>query len=39
VFYSLTISPEVAALAMSGSSPPVAMNALLLKGANLKGLS
>ena len=38
VFDPLTNSPEVAALAMSGNSLPVAMNALLLKGARLKGL-
>lgn len=31
VFYPLVISPEVAALAMSGSSALVAVNALLLK--------
>jgi len=38
VFYPLTISPEMAALAMSGSSLIVAANALLLKGANVEGL-
>ncbi len=38
VFYPLTISPEIAALAMSGSSLIVAMNALLLKRAKLAGL-
>lgn len=31
VFYPLTISPEIAALSMSGSSALVAINALLLK--------
>jgi Cu2+-exporting ATPase len=35
VLYPFTLSPEVAALAMSGSSALVAMNALLLKGARL----
>ena len=38
VLYPLTISPELAALAMSGSSLIVAMNALLLKRAKLAGL-
>ena len=38
VFYPLTISPEMAALAMSGSSLIVAANALLLKRANVEGL-
>ena len=38
VFYPLTISPEVAAIAMSGSSLLVAANALLLKGAPISGL-
>ena len=38
VFYPLTISPEMAALAMSGSSLIVAANALLLKRASIKGL-
>jgi Cu2+-exporting ATPase len=38
VFYPLTISPEVAAIAMSGSSLLVAANALLLKRANVRGL-
>ncbi|MEZ5444649.1 MAG: heavy metal translocating P-type ATPase [Gammaproteobacteria bacterium] len=38
VFYPLTISPEVAALAMSGSSLLVAVNALMLKRAPLKGV-
>ena len=38
VFYPLTISPEMAALAMSGSSLIVAANALLLKRATIQGL-
>jgi Cu2+-exporting ATPase len=38
VFYPLTISPEVAAIAMSGSSLLVAANALLLKGTVIEGL-
>jgi len=38
VFYPLTISPEMAALAMSGSSLIVAANALLLKRAQIRGL-
>jgi Cu2+-exporting ATPase len=38
VFFPLTISPEVAAIAMSGSSLLVAANALLLKRANIQGL-
>jgi Cu2+-exporting ATPase len=38
VFYPLTISPEVAAIAMSGSSLLVAANALLLKGTAIQGL-
>ncbi|HKQ30679.1 MAG TPA: heavy metal translocating P-type ATPase [Burkholderiales bacterium] len=38
VFYPFTISPEVAALAMSGSSALVAVNALLLKRTRLEGL-
>jgi len=38
VFYPLTISPEIAALAMSGSSLLVAINALMLKRAKLAGL-
>jgi Cu2+-exporting ATPase len=38
VFYPLTISPEVAAIAMSGSSLLVAANALLLKRATIPGL-
>ncbi len=39
VFYPLVISPEVAALAMSGSSALVAINALLLKRTRLAGTS
>jgi Cu2+-exporting ATPase len=38
VFFPLTISPEMAAIAMSGSSLLVAANALLLKRARIKGL-
>jgi len=38
VFYPLIISPAVAALAMSGSSALVAVNALLLKRTRLEGL-
>ena len=38
VFYPLTISPEMAAVAMSGSSLLVAANALLLKRAHIEGL-
>jgi Cu2+-exporting ATPase len=38
VFYPLVISPEVAALAMSGSSALVAANALLLKRTRLEGI-
>jgi P-type Cu2+ transporter len=37
VFYPLVISPEVAALSMSGSSVLVAVNALLLKRTDLGG--
>ena len=37
VFYPITVSPEVAALAMSGSSALVAVNALLLKRVRLSG--
>lgn len=39
VFYPLVISPEVAALAMSGSSALVAVNALLLKRTRLDGVT
>ena len=38
VFYPFVLSPEVAALAMSGSSALVAVNALLLKRTKLDGL-
>jgi Cu2+-exporting ATPase len=38
VFYPFTISPEVAALAMSGSSALVAVNALMLKRTRLTGI-
>ena len=38
VFYPVLLSPEVAALAMSGSSGLVAMNALLLKYTRLEGI-
>ncbi len=38
VFYPLIISPEVAALAMSGSSALVAVNAMLLKRTRLEGI-
>jgi len=38
VFYPITISPELAAIAMSGSSLIVAANALLLKRAKVEGL-
>ncbi|MEW6703621.1 MAG: heavy metal translocating P-type ATPase [Pseudomonadota bacterium] len=38
VFYPFTISPEVAAIAMSGSSALVAVNALLLKRTRLAGI-
>ena len=38
VFYPITISPEMAALAMSGSSLIVAANALLLKRTSIEGL-
>ncbi len=38
VFYPFVISPEVAALAMSGSSALVAVNALLLKRTHLEGI-
>ena len=36
VFYPMVISPEVAVLAMSGSSATVAVNALLLKRTRLE---
>jgi Cu2+-exporting ATPase len=38
VFYPFVLSPQVAALAMSGSSALVAINALLLKRTKLTGL-
>jgi Cu2+-exporting ATPase len=38
VFYPFTISPEVAAISMSGSSALVAVNALLLKRTRLEGV-
>ena len=38
VFYPFTLSPEVAALSMSGSSAVVAINALMLKRTRLDGL-
>lgn len=38
MFYPYVISPEVAALAMSGSSALVAVNALLLKRTRLEGI-
>jgi Cu2+-exporting ATPase len=38
VFYPFVISPEVAAIAMSGSSLLVAVNALLLKHSSLEGI-
>jgi Cu2+-exporting ATPase len=38
VFYPFTLSPEIAALSMSGSSALVAMNALLLKRTKLAGI-
>ena len=38
VFYPFTLSPEVAALSMSGSSAVVAINALLLKRTKLAGI-
>jgi Cu2+-exporting ATPase len=39
VFYPLMISPELAALSMSGSSALVAINALMLKRTKLPGIS
>ena len=38
LFYPFVISPEVAALAMSGSSVLVAVNAMLLKRTRLEGI-
>ncbi len=39
VFYPFLLSPQIAALAMSGSSALVAINALLLKTTKLEGIS
>jgi Cu2+-exporting ATPase len=39
VLYPLLLSPEIAALAMSGSSVLVAVNALMLKRTRLEGIS
>lgn len=39
VLYPFTLSPEVAALSMSGSSAIVAINALLLKRTKLEGIN
>lgn len=39
VFYPFLLSPEIAALAMSGSSALVAVNALLLKRTRLEGIN
>jgi Cu2+-exporting ATPase len=39
VLYPLVLSPEIAALAMSGSSALVAINALMLKRTKLPGIS
>ena len=39
VLYPFVLSPEIAALAMSGSSALVAVNALLLKRTRLEGIS
>jgi Cu2+-exporting ATPase len=38
VLYPFTLSPEIAALSMSGSSAIVAINALLLKRTKLEGI-
>ena len=38
VFYPFTLSPELAALSMSGSSAVVAINALMLKRTKLAGI-
>lgn len=38
VFYPFTLSPEIAALSMSGSSIIVAVNALMLKRTRLEGI-
>jgi P-type Cu2+ transporter len=39
VFYPFVLSPEIAALSMSGSSVIVAVNALLLKWVRLEGFT
>jgi len=39
MLYPLVLSPEIAALAMSGSSALVAINALMLKRTRLAGIS
>jgi hypothetical protein len=39
VFYPFLLSPEIAALAMSGSSALVAINALMLKRTKLAGIT
>ena len=39
VFYPFTLSPEIAALSMSGSSAVVAINALMLKRTKLAGIT
>ena len=38
VFYPFTLSPEIAALSMSGSSAVVAVNALMLERTRLAGI-
>ena len=38
IFYPFTLSPEIAALSMSGSSALVALNALMLKRTRLAGI-
>lgn len=38
VFYPVLLSPEIAALSMSGSSAIVAINALMLKRTRLQGI-
>jgi len=39
VFYPFVLSPEVAALSMSGSTLVVAINALMLKRTKLAGIN
>lgn len=39
VFYPFLLSPEIAAISMSGSSALVAVNALLLKRTTLEGIA